>query len=207
MVAALCLGEVSAHAERSTYKLADGSSVSFECVGPQVDQSKQPAKARFAAMASQIEFDPTQLSATRGKLTVQLASVTTEDAAWDEMFRKAPFLDVEKLPLARFEITRLAGEMPMVGAWTDVSVEGKLSLHGVTKPIQTKGRLWYEPTKLKLETVTQIKWEDYKIAVPDGRTRTFAGDGAKLDIRLNYIPGKVGGQHPKKSTPRPVKAP
>src|SRR5512139_3751333 len=73
----------------------DGSVVRFEARGQGL---LRPARGQFAALSGQLELDPSNLSTARGHVQVLLGSISTPDAAWDEMFRAAPFLELDENP-------------------------------------------------------------------------------------------------------------
>lgn len=90
-------------------------------------------RGSFNDWSGTIEADPDNLTAGVAKITIQAASINTENADRDTHLRSPDFFDVEKYPTLEFTSTKLAldGE--------DVTLTGTLTLHGVTKPIVLKG--------------------------------------------------------------------
>lgn len=77
--------------------------------------------------------DPAHLAAGTATITVETASVTTENADRDAHLRNADFFDVEKFPTMGFTSSKLAID------GDEISLNGELTLHGVTRPIVLKG--------------------------------------------------------------------
>ena len=63
-------------------------------------------------------------------VVVRTASVDSRSAYWDERLRSAQCLDTAKYPEMSYRSTRIVREGP-----TSASVEGQLTLHGVTRPL------------------------------------------------------------------------
>lgn len=68
-------------------------------------------------------------SDARVEAVIQASSITTGDAGRDAHLRNADFLDVEQYPTIEFHSTAVR---PDGDHWT---VEGELTLHGVTRPV------------------------------------------------------------------------
>ncbi|HUJ27675.1 MAG TPA: YceI family protein [Myxococcales bacterium] len=87
-------------------------------------------RGRFTKWSGQISFDPADPAASSVQVTIDPASVNTEEAQRDAHLRSAEFFDVEKYPQATFRSTKVqeAGE----GRYR---VSGDLTIHGVTKPV------------------------------------------------------------------------
>lgn len=117
-------------------------------------------------------FDPVKKSGT-GTLSVDLATVDTGIALRDEHMRGAMWLDTAKFPKAVFETTRvrhLGGD--------NYEVQGKLTLHGVTRTIKSRARVRYlaesattrskgfQGDILHVAAKLPIKLSDYGISIP-----------------------------------------
>ena len=61
--------------------------------------------------------------------TIQMASISTNDAQRDGHLKSADFFEVEKYPVMTFTSAKI------VPSGSDWKVEGELSLHGVTKTV------------------------------------------------------------------------
>jgi polyisoprenoid-binding protein YceI len=85
---------------------------------------------RFDKITGTIEFDPVQHNG-HADITVSIDSVSTGVPMLDQFLRSAKFFDASRFPTATFQSKsfRFSGEQL-------VSVNGDLSLHGITKPVE-----------------------------------------------------------------------
>ena len=84
---------------------------------------------RFNRISGEFSHDPANPSANAISMSIDPASVDTNHAERDKHLRDSDFLDVEKYPDAGFESTKYTGDA------NRGTLEGMLTLHGVTKPI------------------------------------------------------------------------
>lgn len=186
----VAMGASTAAAEPSGYLLSEGR-VRFFCEGPQVTL---PAWGQFAAVASSVTFDAERIEKTTGAAEVLLTSVNTKDSGWDAVFRSAEFLGLEEFPKSTFIVRSVtpAGEV-RPGTWVPVNIRGAFVLHGVQKEITVPGSVRWSslsggaPETLEVRSYFKILWADYNIPVPTGITRTFAGDGAGIQVELSFV--------------------
>lgn len=76
-------------------------------------------------------FDPAKPEASKVKVTIQAASINTDNDFRDKDLRSEKFFDVEKYPTLAFvskKVSKGDGE-------NQYKVEGNLTIHGVTKPV------------------------------------------------------------------------
>ena len=84
---------------------------------------------RFNTIAGEFSHDPDNPEASQITLEIDTASVDTNHAERDKHLRNDDFLDVEKYPKATFKSTKYTGSTE------SGTLEGVLTLHGVSKPI------------------------------------------------------------------------
>ena len=84
---------------------------------------------RFNRFSGEFSHDPADPAANRISVSIDPASIDTNHAERDKHLRNLDFLDVEKYPDAGFESTGYTGDAE------SGTLEGMLTLHGVTKPI------------------------------------------------------------------------
>jgi polyisoprenoid-binding protein YceI len=76
-------------------------------------------------------FDPAKPEASKVKVTIQAASINTDNDYRDKDLRSANYFDVEKYPTLTF-----IGKKVSKGEGNNqYKVEGDLTIHGVTKPV------------------------------------------------------------------------
>jgi polyisoprenoid-binding protein YceI len=84
---------------------------------------------RFDKYSGQFSWDKSHPEKSRITIRISTASIDTNVPKRDEDVRSAAFLDVAKYPDATFTGTRYSGDAH------GGTLEGKLTLHGVTRPI------------------------------------------------------------------------
>jgi polyisoprenoid-binding protein YceI len=185
-----------ANASAESYVLKDGK-VRFVCEGPQVTV---PAWGQFGTVDGALSVDPRDLSKASGNIDVYMVSIRTDDSAWDTMFRRAGFLEIDDNPKSRFVLQEVRGAKQLdPGKWVPVRLEGHFVLHGITKKITVPAAVKWMPTdqehgkdeRIQVRASFHITWDEYEIAMPTGNTRTFAGNGALIQADLEYSPGKA----------------
>jgi polyisoprenoid-binding protein YceI len=178
---------VTAFADPIAFALEEGGAVRFRCRGEGI---QHPAEGRFSTVTSHLELDPSDLSSLRGEVQVFMTSITTDSSGWDVMFRRAPFLDIDQFPRATFTVTGVEGATSLEsGRWTRLRILGDFTIHGVTKGKSVEALVFWdaETRRLRLRARTEMTWDEHDISMPEGNTRSFAGDRAALLISLDFI--------------------
>ncbi len=187
-VALLFVSSSTVWAQTSSWRLEEGS-VRFTCEGPQI---RDAARGHFSAVSSQIVLDPDNLATARGAMGVVMTSLSTELHGWDTMFRSAPFLNVGAHPRATFEVLQVEGATALrADEETGVQLVGRLTVNGVAREMTIPARIrWHSagdrPERVEVLTTFLLRWTDHDLVVPEGWTRHFAGDGARLRVHLVY---------------------
>src|SRR5579871_4270382 len=65
-------------------------------------------KGEFSGITGTIEFDPTNLAASRVEATIKSATVSTREPQRDRHLQSADFLDVMRYPAITFHSTKVA---------------------------------------------------------------------------------------------------
>lgn len=96
-----------------------------------------PFAGTFAGASGTMTVDPANPGATRLDVTIPIASVqTTSDALTGEL-KGADWFDAARYPTATFHSTRVGALGPDA-----VQVDGTLTLHGVTRPVTFRAKLF-----------------------------------------------------------------
>lgn len=118
----------------------------------------------FERMVAQVDFSndahPALGSVTldgkgggTGSFSVKVADLITGSTGRDEHLRSAGWLDAEKTPDIKLEITKLERSKPTV-----FKMEGTWTMHGVTRPISTWANVRYLPEMMYLgKDVVRVK--------------------------------------------------
>ena len=84
----------------------------------------------FTGFDATLGYDPKAPDKSNLSVTVDVGSVATTNPKLDEHLRSADFFDAAKFPTATFKATRIT----LTGAAAG-TIEGDLTLHGVTRPV------------------------------------------------------------------------
>ncbi len=109
------------------YKPVDeGSAVSFE-----IKNFGFNSKGSFTGLEGKIVFDPKDVSKASFDVSINAASVNTDNGSRDSHLKKESYFDVEKYPRIRFVSTSMSGP-DKSGHYT---LSGKLTIKNTTKDI------------------------------------------------------------------------
>lgn len=103
---------------------------------------------RFTKFQGTIKMDPANLASSSVDVTIDAASVTTEEDARDKHLRTDTFFDVAKFPTITFKSTRVTP-----GGNGQLAVTGQFTMHGVTKTITLPVTGWATGPGMKPGTV------------------------------------------------------
>lgn len=152
--------------------------------------SKVPGS--FDKFSGTIEYDPSNPTAASVKVDIDPASINTKNSQRDEHLRSDDFFDVAKFPAMSFQSTKVTK-----GEGNALSVEGNLTLHGVTKPVTLAVTfLGAGPAmggqRAGFEAASKFDRKDFGIvwnkALDNG---TVLGDEVTIAIGIEaYIPGE-----------------
>jgi polyisoprenoid-binding protein YceI len=117
---------VAAHAE-GVYMLDRAASiVSFTLYGSAIFKVKKDGS--FKDFTGLVSFDPARPADTRVDLTVNAASIDTQNSAQDELLRSGEFFDVARYPTIHF-----ASESANMRPDGTLSVTGDMTIRGITR--------------------------------------------------------------------------
>lgn len=140
--------------------------------------------SRFDKVGGTVVFDP---EAKTGSVDINIdpKSVSTGSSIFNEHIQAADYLDTAKFPTASFKSTKVnfEGDKP-------ASIEGNLTLKGVTKPVTltvTNFKVAQHPM-LKKDTLganatTTVKRSDFNM----GKNAPAVGDDVKIEISIEAI--------------------
>jgi polyisoprenoid-binding protein YceI len=175
---ALTLAQARQAAAPATYSIDPvHSSVSFKIKHLLVSN----VQGRFTKFQGAIKMDPANLASSSVDVTIDAASVNTNEDARDKHLRTDTFFDVAKFPTITFKSTSVAP-----GANGALAVTGQFTLHGVTKTITLPVTGWATAPGMKPgsvvaggEAVLTLKRSDY------GMSSMIGPVGDEVQITLN----------------------
>ena len=134
-----------------THELEEGK-VRFVCEGPQVTV---PAWGQFGTVEGALSIDPRDLRKASGNIDVFMVSIRTDDSAWDTMFRRAGFLEIDDVPKSRFVLEAVRGAKKLEpGKWVPMTLEGRFALHGISKKVSVPATVRWTRPMPRLETAS-----------------------------------------------------
>lgn len=121
-------------------------------------------KGGFTDFTGSIQYDPADATAFNAEVTIQAASLSTNQKQRDEHLRGNDFFDVEKFPTLTFKSKSLAK------SGDGYQLIGDLNMHGVTKeisiPVQISGPVAspFGTQVIGISGTTKINRQDFGIA-------------------------------------------
>ena len=88
---------------------------------------------RFNKVGGAFSLDPTKPEASKFELAIDANSIDTNDPKRDEHLKAADFFSAGEFPAITFKSTKVA--VKKEGEATVYTIEGDLTMHGVTRPI------------------------------------------------------------------------
>lgn len=93
-------------------------------------------RGQFNKVSGSIEFDPSRASNLSVNAEIDVASIWTGVAKRDDHLRTADFFDVKKYPKMLFKSSAIRQ-----GTGNQCTIDGELTLHGITRPVTLTGKL------------------------------------------------------------------
>ena len=148
------------------------------------------AKGRFAEFSGTVDFDPSNVEASAVDVTINMASVSTNQAQRDGHLNSADFFDTETFPTATFKSTSVSGTPDKF------KVVGDLTIKNVTRPVTLDAEFLgqgvnpFGQTVAAFSASTKINRTEfglnYNAALETGGV--LIGEDIKLSIELELNP-------------------
>ncbi len=87
-------------------------------------------KGEFTTITGKLELNGADINKSRMEASIDAATINTREAQRDAHLKSADFLDVEKFPVLTFKSSRISKT-----GLDELSVEGDLSIRGVTRNV------------------------------------------------------------------------
>jgi polyisoprenoid-binding protein YceI len=159
-----------ASAQAKTFKVEEGGESRIQFVS---DAPLERFTGTSSKLSGEIKLDPAKASQTKGEIKVAIPSIKTGIALRDEHLQGENWLDGKKFPDAKFVIGKVTGlEALKPGVAADVKVQGKFTLHGVTKDVTATAKVRLipaeagKPESLRVQASFPVKLEDHKVSIP-----------------------------------------
>jgi polyisoprenoid-binding protein YceI len=150
-------------------------------------------KGYFTKVSGVLVRDESDPKKDRVEATIEAASIQTRDEQRDAHLKSADFFHVEKFPTLHFKST----EVSVVGEG-ELSVEGELTIHGVTKKVRFAVEGPTPPakdpwgnTRIGLSATTKINRKDFDLtwnaALETGGI--LVGDDVTITMDAQFVKG------------------
>lgn len=93
-----------------------------------------PLSGMFGRMSGTLTLDPKAPNAAKLAITIPMEGLVVTSPRFAEHLASDEFFDAAKFPTATFTSTRVAAR------GTEATIEGELTLHGVTRPVTLEAR-------------------------------------------------------------------
>jgi polyisoprenoid-binding protein YceI len=129
---ALAVGVTAAHAEPLAFTIDPNHST----VGFSVRHFFSRVSGRFKDFSGTVQYDEKNLAASSVDVTIQAATITTENDRRDADLRSSDFFAVDSFPTLTFKSTKV-----VPGSNGAFQIQGDLTMHGVTRPVTLEASL------------------------------------------------------------------
>lgn len=126
------------------------------------------------------------IDSTNSKITVDLSTLTSDKSMRDN-YIKQNTLQTATYPDAIFVPTAVQGltwPLPVSGQST-VTLDGNLTVHGVTKPTTWQGTVTFGPDQVQGTATTTVTFEDFGMKPPKTRIALSVED--QLTLELDFV--------------------
>jgi len=148
-------------------------------------------KGQFSKVSGVLKLDESDLTKSSVEASIEAASIETRDADRDAHLKSADFLDVEKYPTLTFRSDRVSKTGD-----GEISVEGDLTIHGVTRKVTFEVEGPTPPakdpwgnTRLAISGTTKINRKDFGLnwnaALETGGI--LVGDQVTINLDAEFI--------------------
>ena len=148
-------------------------------------------KGQFTGVSGTLTLDEADVTHSKIDATIDAASINTREADRDAHLKSADFFDVEKFPTLGFRSTRVTRSGD-----DELSVEGDLTIHGVTRKVvfavegpTAPGKDPWGNTRIGISAITKINRKDYGLtwnaALETGGI--LVGDEVTITLDVQFV--------------------
>jgi polyisoprenoid-binding protein YceI len=146
-------------------------------------------RGRFTAFSGTLNLDGSNPAASRAELTIETASITTENADRDGHLKSADFLDVEGFPTITFTSTSVQAQGSTFIVTGDLTIKGSTRSVPVTFELLGVGGDPWGGTRIGFEGEAEISRKDFgltwNVALETGGV--LVSDNVKLQLDVEAI--------------------
>ncbi|HET9864707.1 MAG TPA: YceI family protein [Steroidobacteraceae bacterium] len=173
-------GTAAAAAAGTPYRQAPGASLTFT-----FDQAGAENRGSFGQFTTVLVYDEKNPTAGSLEVTVQMASLDTQDKDRNETLAGEDLLDTKKFPTARYT----AGSFAKRADGTLEAV-GKLTLRGVTRDLRVPLTIRKTGTGLEISGEVTVRRLDYGVGQGEWKSTEWVGNDVRLQYKVPMMPAK-----------------
>jgi polyisoprenoid-binding protein YceI len=159
------------------YRQTPGATLTFG-----FDQAGAVNHGSFGQFSTLLSYDEKNPAAGSLEVTVQVASLDTQDKDRNDTLASAELLDTKQYPTARYTAGSFARSAD--GALQAV---GKLTLRGVTRDLRVPLDIRKTATGLEISGEVTLKRLDYGIGQGEWKSTEWVGDEVKLQYKVPMV--------------------
>jgi polyisoprenoid-binding protein YceI len=142
-------------------------------------QADAENKRAFRKFSTELVYDEKNLAAGKLDVTVQIASLDTQDKDRDDTLKGADLLDAAKHPTAHYSAASLVRT-----ASGGIEAVGKLTLRGVTRDLRVPLTLRATAGGLEISGETTIRRLDFGVGQGEWQSTEWVGNDVKLQFKV-----------------------
>ena len=170
---ALLTNAAVASAAPQRFTQAAGATLKFHFV-----QAGADTEGSFGKFSTELAYDENNLATSSLKVTVQVASLDTQEQERDGILVSPDMLDAKQFPTAQYTATSLAKRGEALEA------VGKLTLHGVTRDLRLPMTIRKTAGGVELSGETTIHRLDFGVGQGDLKSTEWVGNDVKLQYKV-----------------------
>lgn len=169
-LAAAAYFPAEASAQARTFVVQGGARANFTSDAP-----LETINGVSNGVSGEFTVDPANLAGARGAIEVRVASIRTGIDLRDEHLRSADWLDANRFPTAKFELTGVRGGTSLtVGREARLTLVGRFTIHGRTRDVTANAKVTLQapsggataPDTISVQARFTIQLTDYGVSVP-----------------------------------------
>ena len=167
-----------------TWKVTTGSAAGYRVKEVLFGQSNT-AVGRTTSVTGQFAASGTSINS--GSFTVDMTTVTSDKSMRDRQFQ-GRIMETSTYPTATFELTKPIdlGSIPADGTTKTVPATGKLTLHGVTKPVTISLTAKRTADSVEVSGSLPVTFADWNISNPSFGGTVTTEDHGLLELLLKF---------------------
>lgn len=148
VLAVLAVTALSAHAQNVTYDFKDPKGVNSIAI--LLDSKLEPSVGFASQISGSIKIDPVSREIKEGEIRLPATGIIMSNEAMTRVLHSSEWLHTEKYPDVVFQFLRVVSVSSATADRHEMTVEGDLTVKGVTRKITVPVSVTFLPGQLKM---------------------------------------------------------